>query len=110
MPSSLLQRVLLATLIVAPALGASALAQGQAPGVKPLGERRSLPVITNPFLQLPVDHTSTGLFQIAPQANTGNVWVLNTSTGALRICLPPDEGPPGTPQCYPWGDATATWE
>jgi hypothetical protein len=26
-------------------------------------------------------------FQIVAQANTGNVWLLNTETGELRLCL-----------------------
>ncbi len=30
-----------------------------------------------------------GSYQIAPQAVTGNVWIVNTATGDLRLCKPP---------------------
>ncbi len=42
-----------------------------------------------------------GPYQIAPQANTGNVWVVNTATGQLRICLPPAKGD-AAPECRAW--------
>jgi hypothetical protein len=41
-------------------------------------------------------------FQIVAQANSDNVWQLNTATGELRLCSP---GHPsvdgGPPDCYP---------
>lgn len=49
---------------------------------------------------LPVD-----TFRIVTQANTGNVWVIDTASGALRFCMPPKlKGGLGTPECFPWGD------
>ncbi len=30
-----------------------------------------------------------GPYQIAPQANTGNAWIVNTATGQVRLCLAP---------------------
>ncbi len=58
-----------------------------------------------PSLLPPAGPQAGGPFQIAPQANMGNVWVINTRTGALRLCLPagPDQVP-RTAQCLPWGD------
>lgn len=48
---------------------------------------------------------AAGSFQIVPQANTGNVWVINTLTGALRLCLPPRQDQvPATAEFYEWGD------
>jgi hypothetical protein len=47
--------------------------------------------------------SATNKFQIAPQANSGNVWVLNAGTGQLRLCLPPEEIG-GIPDCGPWGE------
>jgi hypothetical protein len=32
---------------------------------------------------------SVGRYQIQAQANTGNVWMVDTMTGGLRLCLPP---------------------
>lgn len=47
----------------------------------------------------------TGLYQIATQANSGNVWQVNTRTGELRLCQPPS-GVSGPPRCFitgsPW--------
>ena len=44
-------------------------------------------------------------FRIVIQANTGNVWVIDTASGALRVCMPPKlKGGLGTPECFPWGD------
>ena len=42
----------------------------------------------------------SGLYQIVAQSNTGNVWVLETRTGRLRICLPPKDA---KPECLAWG-------
>ncbi len=42
-----------------------------------------------------------GTFRIAPQANTGNVWVLKTSTGQLRLCRAPVKFE-GVPDCGLW--------
>ena len=42
-----------------------------------------------------------GPYQIAPQANSVNVWVVNTATGRLRICLPPVKVD-AAPECRPW--------
>ncbi len=42
-----------------------------------------------------------GVYQIAPQANTGNVWVVNTTTGQLRLCQPPDQDG-AAPECWSW--------
>ena len=42
-----------------------------------------------------------GWTQIAPQANTGNVWVLKTATGQLRLCQPPVEDGEA-PECGSW--------
>ena len=42
-------------------------------------------------------------FQIAAQANTGNVWVLNTRTGQLRLCLPPEEQGQAA-ECFAWSE------
>jgi hypothetical protein len=41
-------------------------------------------------------------FQIVAQANTDNVWQLNTSTGELRLCSPGDPDlDHGPPDCNP---------
>ncbi len=48
--------------------------------------------------------TTSGHFQVVPQANTGNVWVLNTRTGQVRLCLPPSQEDGRTPECLGWGD------
>ena len=42
-----------------------------------------------------------GPYQIAPQANTGNAWVVNTTTGQLRLCQPPAQNN-ASPVCWPW--------
>ncbi len=42
-----------------------------------------------------------GPYQIASQANTGNAWVVNTTTGQLRLCLPPVKHVEA-PECWPW--------
>ena len=42
-----------------------------------------------------------GSYQIAPQANTGNAWVVNTATGRLRLCQPPAQDG-AAPECGPW--------
>jgi len=39
-------------------------------------------------------------FEIVAQGNTGNVWQVNTTTGQLRLCLPP-EGERASPRCGP---------
>ena len=87
-------------------------------------------------VQPSADERRSGPYQIASQANTGNVWVLDTRTGALRLCLPPHdsrnaaiavavgsrlpqrlsveevEAMPSTspvsagPECLPWGNVT----
>ncbi len=47
-----------------------------------------------------------GRFQIIAQANSGNVWVADTSTGNVRLCLPPnDRRQP--PECWQWSGAKA---
>ena len=47
-----------------------------------------------------------GRFQIIAQANSGNVWVADTSTGSVRLCLPPnDRRQP--PECWQWSGAKA---
>ncbi len=91
-----LARLVLALLIVA---GRPALSQQQPSAFADLipdSEAKPLPVAKKP----------SGPYQIEPQANSGNVWVLDTVTGALRLCLPPAQKVPGTPECYAWGDAT----
>jgi hypothetical protein len=41
-------------------------------------------------------------FQIVAQANSDNVWQLNTATGELRLCSPGDPSVRGgPPDCYP---------
>jgi len=41
-------------------------------------------------------------FQIVAQANTDNVWQLNTTTGELRLCSPGDPNVDrGPPECFP---------
>ncbi len=42
-----------------------------------------------------------GPYQIAPQSNTGNAWVVNTTTGQLRLCRPPAKDG-AAPECWPW--------
>jgi|GEM_PF-1640200 len=46
-----------------------------------------------------------GLYQIATQANSGNVWQVDTRTGELRLCQPPRDIS-GPPTCFvtgsPW--------
>ena len=86
----------LALLVMA---GRSALPQQQAKSFADLipdSEAKPLPVANRP----------AGPYQIEPQANSGNVWVLDTATGALRLCLPPAQKGPGTPECFAWGDVT----
>ena len=47
-----------------------------------------------------------GRFQIIAQANSGNVWVADTSTGNVRLCLPPnDRRQP--PKCWQWSGEKA---
>ena len=47
--------------------------------------------------------SAPGHFQIVAQANTGSVWVLNTQSGQVRLCLPPLEDGE-RPECLQWGD------
>lgn len=77
-----------------------------APSPRAAEERgRDLPVISDLLKHSRKVGTSAGTYQIAPQANTGNVWVIDTTSGALRLCMPPkDKGGHGTPQCLRWGD------
>ena len=42
-----------------------------------------------------------GPYQIAPQANTGNAWVVNAATGQLRLCQPPAKDD-AAPECGSW--------
>ena len=42
-----------------------------------------------------------GRFQIAAQANTGNVWVVDTITGKVRLCQPRSKEEI-IPNCHPW--------
>jgi hypothetical protein len=48
---------------------------------------------------------AAGLYQIATQANSGNVWQVDTRTGELRLCQPPRDVS-GPPRCFvtgsPW--------
>ena len=37
----------------------------------------------------------------APQANINDVWILNMTTGQLRICQPPTKRGM-IPKCWPW--------
>ena len=42
-------------------------------------------------------------YQLAPQADTGNAWVMNTVTGRLRLCLPPPQDDfSQAPECFSW--------
>ena len=87
------------TLVIFMGLGLSATAQQQPDpfaDLIPESEAKSLPIAKK----------LSGPYQIVPQANTGNVWVLDTKSGALRLCSPPPKKGRGTPECYPWGDAT----
>jgi hypothetical protein len=40
-------------------------------------------------------------YDIVPQAASGNVWMVNTLTGEVRVCMPPDK-PEMPPACGPW--------
>ncbi len=44
----------------------------------------------------------TGPFELVAQLNSGNVWVLDSRTGDLRLCLPPLQNN-HAPDCWPWG-------
>ena len=47
----------------------------------------------------------TGPFELVAQNDSGNVWVLDSRNGHLRLCLPPLQNNRG-PDCWPWsGDA-----
>ena len=46
----------------------------------------------------------TGPFEIVAQNDSGNVWVLDSRNGQLRLCLPPLQNAHG-PDCWPWSDA-----
>lgn len=47
----------------------------------------------------------TGPFELVAQNASGNVWVLDSRNGHLRLCLPPLQNNRG-PDCWPWsGDA-----
>jgi hypothetical protein len=48
-----------------------------------------------------VGAASLGPFQIAAQPTTGNTWVLDTSSGQVRLCRAPKERI-GAPECTPW--------
>lgn len=45
---------------------------------------------------------ASGPYRIEVQPATGNVWVVDTRTGAVRICLPPRDASAGRPECTPW--------
>ena len=47
------------------------------------------------------DAATAGPYQIAAQANTGNVWQVDVTTGALRLCRPPREALE-VARCGPW--------
>ena len=42
-----------------------------------------------------------GSYQIAPQAVTGNVWIVNTLSGDLRLCKPPTSFTSVANECSP---------
>ncbi len=77
-------------------------AWGQSAGSTRKALVHDLPV-ANPT---PSKRSPPGTYQIVPQINTGNVWVLDAANGALPLCTPPRRDGPGTPKCLPWGDAT----
>lgn len=43
-----------------------------------------------------------GSYQIEAQTSTGNIWLVDTRTGAVRMCLPPRDASAGKPECGPW--------
>ena len=43
-----------------------------------------------------------GPYRIEVQPATGNIWMVDTRTGAVRICLPPRDASVGRPECTPW--------
>ena len=48
------------------------------------------------------DEPERGPYQIEVQPATGNVWMVDTRTGSVRICLPPRDASAGRPECTPW--------
>ena len=60
-----------------------------------------LPGVTPTLSGYDNQENNSGPYQIAPQANTGNAWVVNTTTGQLRLCRPPVKDG-AAPQCWPW--------
>lgn len=68
-------------------------------------QRRELTVINDLAKHRKAGILPIDTFRIVTQANTGNVWVIDTASGALRFCMPPKlKGGLGTPECFPWGD------
>ena len=47
----------------------------------------------------------TGPFEIVAQNASGNVWVLDSRNGHLRLCLPPLQNA-HAPDCWPWSSGT----
>ena len=44
---------------------------------------------------------SSGPFELVAQNDSGNVWVLDSRSGNLRLCLPPLQNN-REPDCWPW--------
>jgi hypothetical protein len=60
-------------------------------------------IATSLFMTEPsANEPARGPYQIEAQANTGNIWLVDTRSGAVRMCLPPRDASAGKPECGPW--------
>ena len=74
---------------------------------------KSLPLITVALVGMAIGAAASGMirdvkadatgpFELVAQNDSGNVWVLDSRNGQLRLCLPPLQNNNG-PDCWPWG-------